>query len=150
MRNIASLATVSLLALLASCKQEANAAGATGAEAVTAANKITDVLAGVKDSETAKKASESLGALTTNLGGIMEKLKSAAGAMGGDAAKGAGDLKGMAGDAAKKVASMISPELTGAFTKITEQITRISANADMLAPLKGAFDKIKAMMPTGN
>ena len=149
MRKTVSVVAFSLLAMLVSCKQEAANAGASGTEAVTAVTKISDLLAGVKDGEGAKKAGEQIGALTTGLSGIMDKLKSAAGTMGGDAAKG-GDLKGMAGDAAKKVASMVSPELTGAFAKITEQITRISANADMLAPLKGAFEQLKGLMPKAN
>lgn len=152
MRNRFALVSLSALAFLASCKQDTANAGtsALATEATTAATKITDLLTGVKDADGAKKASEQIGSLTTGLSGILDKIKAAAGAAAGDAGKAGGDLKGMAGEAAKKLGGMLSPELTGAFTKITEQITRISANADMLAPLKDTFEKLKGLMPKAN
>lgn len=143
-----SLCLVSLLTLLGSCSKgtDANAASNSSpavADATKAAGEITTLLSEVKDVEGAKKAVEKLGPVVTNFGSFLEKIKSAA---GGEAGKTAEGLKGMAGDAAKKVSGMLSPELASAFGKVTEQITRISANAEMLAPLKDVFEKLKGFM----
>jgi|SoiMethySBSTD1v2_1073268.scaffolds.fasta_scaffold104225_3 hypothetical protein len=130
------------LCLIAGCsKQDANAASkAPAADATKTANEISTILTDVKDSDGAKKAADKLNPLVTSLSGLLSQLQA-------DAAKPAGDVKDLANNAAKKVSSALSPELSAAFAKISEQVKRISANPELMAPLKDILAKLEAMIP---
>ena len=158
MRNLMILLSIVSLLALVGCTTESKSDGGGGDTLAKASEKasgvmkeISTLLQGVKDGDTAKAASGKLDGLVTQLSPMMDKVKSlmakGSEAAGAAASTGAGGALDAAKGLATKAGGLMGSGLKDAIKTVSDQIKRISANKDMLAPLQQAFDKIKGMLP---